>query len=201
MHFFVMGLLLGLSLIMALGPQNLFLIQQSAKRQHHYLAATLCLGCDVILIIGSVMGLSHLVLAMPMLKSVLLVLGVGFLVFYGGLSIRSALQDKDSKKQQREVDGIFKIIILTLSFSLLNPQAIIDTLIMIGANANQLTHEQQMPFMFGVIGSSCLWFYSLSFTASSFSQVLLRDKVFRSIEFCSGLLMLGFAIHLAGGLI
>lgn len=196
MHYFLMGLAIGLSLIISLGPQNLFLIQQGVKKEYHWFVASLCLFCDILLITGSVMGLNHLVSRFSWLKTILLIAGVAFLVYYGLYSLRQAFKPKSVSSKPAKANKRLKIILVTLSFSLLNPQAIIDTVIMIGGSASQLEFGAQYPFMMGVIASSCLWFYSLTFTASRFSRILAQQKVFQGLQFCSGLLMLACSFKL-----
>jgi L-lysine exporter family protein LysE/ArgO len=202
MYSYFTGLLLGFSLIMALGPQNIFLMRQAIRGHHPWLSASLCFFCDTLLIISSIAGLSHLLSMHPGAESVLLIVGSLFLCYYGVASLKSSLRDKKNahdKQRESKHSNIkrIKVILLALSFSLLNPQAIIDTLVMIGGSASQFkTQVMQYEFMVGAISSSFLWFFTLTFIATEFSSTLSKPKVWQYIEGASGVLMLGFSVKM-----
>jgi L-lysine exporter family protein LysE/ArgO len=190
------GLFLGLSLIVALGPQNVFLIRQGALRRHVLLSALVCFCCDIILVLASVAGLHQMLEINPSLQSWITCFGIGFLLYYGVKALRQALskQSRQSIKEQQSTSRL-QIILLALSFSLLNPHAIIDSLVIIGSGSSQFPDNPQ-AFLFGVVSASFLWFTSLTFTAHYFAEVLTRVSVWRRIEFSSGMLMvfLGFKL-------
>lgn len=191
------GLMLGLSLITALGPQNVFLIRQGALRRHAALSAAICFCCDIILICGSVTGLHHVLELHPTLKIWITWFGVAFLLYYGAKALRRGLskEHRDNTPAQ-EASSRWQIIMLALGFSLLNPHAIIDSLVIIGGGSSQFPEHQQ-AFVFGVITSSLFWFSSLTFTTHYFSEVLSRATVWRRIELASGILMLFLSCKLA----
>ncbi|MGQ3891764.1 LysE/ArgO family amino acid transporter [Legionella sp. CNM-4043-24] len=195
------GLLLGLSLIMALGPQNIFLIRQGARRQHALLSASICFFCDVILICGSIAGLNQALEHHPGLKIWITWLGALFLLYYGCSTLRNCFRkiSVDSTAVDEATNRV-KIVLLALGFSLLNPHAIIDSLIIIGGGSSQFPGHEQ-AFLMGVLTASLLWFSSLTFTTHYFSDTLSRATVWRRIELLSGCLMvfLGFKLGLSQG--
>ncbi|KTC86919.1 LysE/ArgO family amino acid transporter [Legionella brunensis] len=197
MFVYLNGLMLGLSLITALGPQNVFLIRQGALRKHAALSATICFCCDIILVCASVAGLHHMLELHPTLKIWITWFGVAFLFYYGAQALKRALskQSRETAKAQ-EATSRWQIIMLALGFSLLNPHAIIDSLVIIGGGSSQYPEHQQ-AFLLGVITSSLFWFFSLTFTTHYFSEVLTRAAVWRRIEFSSGILMLFLSCKLA----
>ena len=79
------GFILQASLIVALGSQNLYVIEMGIKRQHHYLIAAICALCDFILIMLGVLGISALLSRVEELKIVIGLIGVGFLTYYSVL--------------------------------------------------------------------------------------------------------------------
>ncbi|KTD07810.1 LysE/ArgO family amino acid transporter [Legionella jamestowniensis] len=191
------GLMLGLSLITALGPQNVFLIRQGALRQHAVLSATVCFLCDIILVCASVVGLHHVLELHPALQGWITWFGVTFLLYYGTKSLKRALASQQNKTVvSPRVTSRWQIIIFALGFSLLNPHAIIDSLVIIGGGSTQFPGHQQ-AFLMGVITSSLFWFSSLTFTTHYFSELLSRPHVWRRIEFASGILMLVLSLKLA----
>lgn len=191
------GLALGLSLIMALGPQNIFLIRQGTQRKHAILSALVCFFCDIILICASITGLHHTLLRHPALQQWLSWFGVLFLLYYGTCAVRKGLSKPSSATTTRpEVLTRLQIIMLALGFSLLNPHAIIDSLVIIGGGSS-LFPEHQYIFLMGVLTSSLLWFSLLTLTAHYFSKVLARAAIWQRIEISSGLLMFFLSFKLA----
>ncbi|MCW8452304.1 LysE/ArgO family amino acid transporter [Legionella quinlivanii] len=196
MPIYLNGLLLGLSLITALGPQNIFLIRQGAMRHHAVLSATICFFCDVILICASIAGLNHALELHPTLRIWVTWFGALFLFYYGLTSVRKALKTTPAARQEvSQVSNRLQILLLALGFSLLNPHAIIDSLVIIGGGSAQFP-EHKLLFLCGVLSASFIWFSSLTFTTFYFSEVLSRAKVWRRIEFGSGVLMIFIGLKL-----
>ncbi|KTD49314.1 LysE/ArgO family amino acid transporter [Legionella quateirensis] len=197
MFIYFNGLLLGLSLIMALGPQNVFLIKQGARRNHAALSAMVCFICDIILACASVAGLHQILLVHPTLQIWLVWFGTAFLLYYAIKAFRSAFthHKKQSDKTPQPHNRI-QIVLFALGFSLLNPHAIIDTLVIIGSGSSQFP-DHKMAFLLGVITSSLLWFSSLTMTTRYFSNILTKTTVWQGIELFSGVLMTFIGIKLA----
>lgn len=185
---------------MALGPQNLFLIKQGAKKNHPTLSAIICFFCDVILTAGSIAGLHELLLLNPTLHLWMLWLGSIFLLYYATKALISAFSiKKDSNVEVPQAHSRKQIILFALGFSLLNPHAIIDTVVIIGSGSTQYPNHE-LTFLMGVITSSLLWFSTLTFTTHYFSNFLTKARVWQTIEFFSGLLMgtIGIKLVLEG---
>lgn len=196
MSVYLNGLILGLSLIIALGPQNIFLIRQGVRRNHALLSATICFICDMTLILASVTGLHELFMLHPTLQRWMLLAGSLFLLFYAQKALRSVFRKSaDTKQEVLEPQNRLQIILLALGFSILNPHAIIDSLVIIGGGSSEYP-DQRFFFLMGVITSSLLWFSSLTFTARFFSEVLTRETVWKGIELISGSLMLSIGVKL-----
>lgn len=200
MPIFLNGLLLGLSLIMALGPQNAFLIRQGAMRQHALLSAVVCFLCDLVLLTASVIGLQDLLQSNDNFRVWMTWFGVAFLMFYGLSALKRAF-DRDAKSTVLEQSSRsrWQIVVLALGFSLLNPHAIIDSLVLIGGGSAQFPGKEHV-FLLGVLSSSLLWFTALTVIAYHFSAVLIRDHVWRRVELGSGGLMLYLSVKLGSSL-
>lgn len=196
MFIYLNGLLLGLSLIMALGPQNIFLIKQGARRNHAALSVAVCFICDILLVCASVAGLHELLINHPRLQTWIIGLGSAFLFFYAIKTLYSAFfVKKSSLNTEYQTHNRIQITLFALGFSLLNPHAIIDTLVIIGSGSSQFP-EHETQFLAGVITSSLLWFSSLFFTTRYFSEVLSKPMVWQFIELSSGVLMTYIGIKL-----
>lgn len=199
MPVYLNGLLLGLSLIMALGPQNVFLIRQGALRRHAGLSAFVCFCCDIILVTASIAGLSQVLNTHPALQSWITWFGALFLFYYGACALRSGLLAKPlPSEKEAEATSRLQILLLALGFSLLNPHAIIDSLVIIGGGSAQFPGHEY-AFLSGVLTASLLWFTSLTLTTQYFAETLSRATVWRCIETASGLLMLYLCFKLAAG--
>lgn len=191
------GLLLGLSLITALGPQNVFLIRQGALGRHAALSAFICFCCDIILITASITGLNELMTRHPSLLGAVTGFGVLFLLYYGIIALKNGLQRSNTlSEEDKEQTTRFQILMLSLGFSLLNPHAIIDSLIIIGGGSAQFP-DHRYSFLAGALSASFLWFTSLTLATRYFAHILSRAAVWRCIETASGVLMLYLSVKLA----
>lgn len=175
------GFTLGFGLIMSMGPQNVFLIRQGLKREYPYIVALICSLCDTLLILFSSLSISELVLHYPTARMIMMWLGAAFLLGYGAKSIYSGImqltQNASLNLTKSAASTPFtKILLTTLSFSLFNPQAIIDTMIIIGGVINEHPKEDQFIFITGVIGASFLWFTSIATLSSSCAHYLNKKK-------------------------
>ena len=169
---FLEGITLGASLIIAIGPQNAFVIQQGILRQHVFLAAFVCTFVDVVLIIVGAVGFGTLIAIIPSLKTYFLWGGILFLMGYGTLSLTSSFKhplDEGSlgKNESGSSTKNRKSIIITAAgFSLLNPHVYLDTVILLGGLAAQYEIPERNYFAFGAIMASVVWFYGIGYGAT-----------------------------------
>ena len=169
---FLEGIALGASLIIAIGPQNAFVIQQGILRQHVFLAAFFCTFVDVVLIIIGAAGFGTLIAIIPSLKTYFLWGGILFLMGYGTLSLISSFKDpgdEDSlgkSKTGYSTKNRKSIIITAAGFSLLNPHVYLDTVILLGGLAAQYEIPERNYFAFGAIMASVVWFYGIGYGAT-----------------------------------
>jgi len=169
---FLEGIALGASLIIAIGPQNAFVIQQGILRQHVFLAAFVCTLVDVVLIIVGAAGFGTLIAIIPSLKTYFLWGGILFLMGYGTLSLISSFKhpgDEDSLGKNESgypTKNRKSIIITAAGFSLLNPHVYLDTVILLGGLAAQYEIPERNYFAFGAIMASVVWFYGIGYGAT-----------------------------------
>ncbi len=169
---FLEGIALGASLIIAIGPQNAFVIQQGILHQHVFLAAFVCNLVDVVLIIVGAAGFGTLIAIIPSLKTYFLWGGILFLMGYGTLSLISSFKhpgDEDSLGKNESgypTKNSKSIIITAAGFSLLNPHVYLDTVILLGGLAAQYEIPERNYFAFGAIMASVVWFYGIGYGAT-----------------------------------
>lgn len=192
MNQFIEGFLLQASLILALGAQNIFVLESGLKKQRHVLVAVLCSLCDLILIAIGVMGAATIFVQYPFLKNLFGVIGVLFLTYYGFKKLSEGLRFSHMEVAHGLPEiSAKKVILLSLSFSLLNPHVYLDTIILIGGYAAKFPEmTDRLLFGAGAALVSVIWFFGLILFAYSMSSLLNNPKTMRFISILSGLILL-----------
>ena len=188
------GFFLGASMIIPIGAQNAFVLNQGIKRQHHIVAASICMVSDFILITIGIYGGSKIISSSELAFTLLTWTGIIFLVGYGTISFRAALIGV--YEQQSELTGaktLSKVVITCLAVTLLNPHVYIDTVVILGGVGGQFEGKAKLNFAIGCMLASIVWFYGLALLSARMSEVLGRTKVKRGIDLAVGLIMWGIA--------
>jgi L-lysine exporter family protein LysE/ArgO len=197
------GLILGAGMIIPIGAQNAHVLNHGIKRNHHFLAATICMLCDVILIALGVFGGAKLIATSPTLVTIISWGGIIFLLTYAGLSFRQVWQNNYEENQQLANELKHKpwlVIIATLSVTLLNPHVYLDTVMILGSVGGQFQGHERIAFAVGTMLASIIWFYSLAAAAAKMSPWLNQARVKRSIDMVVGVIMCAIAISLFSSL-
>ena len=125
---YISGFALGLSLILAIGAQNAFVLKQGLKKQHVLLVCSLCAISDAILITFGVMGFGALVAQYPWVEQIARYGGAAFLTVYAVMSFYSAYSQKHSLVPSDSApESALKIALICLGFTWLNPHVYLDT--------------------------------------------------------------------------
>ncbi len=190
--------MLGAALILPLGPQNAFVMNQGIRRQYHLMTAFLCSVSDLLLICAGIFGGSALLMQSPWLLALVTWGGVAFLLWYGFGAFKTAAS-RDIVLSQAEVmkQGRWKIIATMLAVTWLNPHVYLDTFVVLGSLGGQLDAEPKRWFALGTISASIIWFFGLALLASWFAPRLRTPKAQRVINLIVGLVMWVIAIQLA----
>ncbi|WP_281556757.1 LysE/ArgO family amino acid transporter [Thalassomonas sp. RHCl1] len=187
---FIQGLGLGASMIIPIGAQNSFIINQGIKRNHHLVAATICIICDISLFMLGVFGGSELIGANDTLFTLISWGGILFLLGYGALSLKAAIQASSTTNQAGSDIQSFKgVILTTLAVTLLNPHVYLDTVVILGSVGSQFTAAEKPWYLLGLMLASIFWFYGLSVFAARFSPILGRKKVKQGIDIAIAIIM------------
>ena len=199
---FLEGIALGASLIIGIGPQNAFVIQQGILRQHVFLAAFVFTLVDVVLIIVGAAGFGTLIAIIPSLKNYFLWGGILFLMGYGTLSLISSFKhpgDEDSLGKNESgypTKNRKSIIITAAGFSLLNPHVYLDTVILLGGLAAQYEIPEQNYFAFGAIMASVVWFFGIGYGATLVAPWFESSRVKRILDLVIAMIMFVLAFVL-----
>lgn len=189
------GLLVAAGLIIAIGAQNVFVLAQSLRREHHLPVAALCVLCDALLVAAGVFGLAALLAQSPLLLSIARWGGAAFLLWYGSLALRRALhpqallQDRDSGPRSRRA-----VLLAALAVTLLNPHVYLDTVLLIGS----LGAQQPVPgaYALGAASASLIWFFSLALGAAWLAPWLARPATWRLLDLSVAAMMFAVAWQL-----
>lgn len=191
---YLAGLVLGFGLITPIGAQNMFVVNQGvalgALRAFWAVLAAAC--CDTLLIVAGAAGVSGLITAVPAVRTVLLLAGAAFLGFLGVQALRAAGGRFDGP-DAAQWHTARRVVARTVSVSLLNPHAILDTVGVIGSAVVAQPAGSRVVFAAGTISASWLWFSLLALGATRLG-VYLRGRAAVWFDRLSGAVMLAFAV-------
>jgi len=198
LSYYLQGLMLGAALILPLGPQNAFVLNQGIRRQYHLMTALLCTLSDVALICAGVFGGSALLMQSPWLLALVTWGGVLFLLWYGFGALKTAFSpDIDLENADALRQGRGQIIATMLAVTWLNPHVYLDTFVVLGSLGGQLAEMPKRWFALGTISASFLWFFSLALLAAWLAPRLRTATAQRVINSLVGLVMWFIALKLA----
>lgn len=176
------GLIMGASLIIAIGAQNAFVLAQGIRRNHALPVAALCAGIDALLIAAGVCGLGTLVAGNDLLRGIAALGGAAFLIVFGAKSLRDARTTQGLEACEQRRSGLAPTLGATLAVSLLNPHVYLDTVIMLGAISGQFPGEERYWFGMGAASASLVWFFSLSLAGSALAPLFRKATAWRIIN-------------------
>lgn len=192
---FLPGFFAGLSLIVAIGAQNAFVIRQGLTRQHVFVVVAICALCDAALIALGIAGLGAILQGLPWLLEIVRWFGVAYLTWFGIRSIRSALGSNSIDVSGTQKISLAKVITSVLGFTLLNPHVYLDTVILLGSISNQFADK--WAFGFGAMAASAVWFSSIGFGARAASRFMSKPIFWRVLDSVIAAVMFSIALFLA----
>ena len=193
------GALISLSLIVAIGAQNAFVIRQGLSNRHVLLVCTICALSDAALIGLGVFGFGEFLSKSGNIAEIIEWLAISFLVIYSILRFRAAW--KGNMLEIDDTDNAFsakKTAMITMGFTWLNPHVYLDTTVLLGTASLQFQGDEKIAFAIGAMSSSFLFFYSLGFGARRLAPLLKTKEVWRIIDISIGIIMIWVAIGIYG---
>lgn len=190
----------GLSLIVAIGAQNAFVLRQGLRREHVLAVAAIGAVSDAVLYAAGVGGLGSLLQRVPGLIDAVRWLGAAVLVGYGVLALRRAVRGGGELDAAPGEDGrrLRPVVLTMLALTWLNPHVYLDTVILLGSIA--ATHgEQRWLFGAGAMVSSVVWFFGLAYGARLLAPWLARPGAWRVLDAVVGVIVLAVAASLVLG--
>jgi len=182
MDFLIFGFLTGLSLILAIGAQNIFVIEQGLKKQYVFLVCLICSLSDLVLIFLGIFlfqyfnqFFNHIV---ELIFNVLLLIFLSYFIFTK-IKIN---KEKVNFNQKISKISIYNIIIKTLSFTYLNPHVYSDTVFFLGNFSKNFLIEQKYYFGIGASLASFLFFFIIGYLSKYLSKYLKSKKIWKIIN-------------------
>lgn len=190
----------GLSLIVAIGAQNAFVLRQGIRREQVLPIVLFCSLSDAALITLGVFGLGGLLALAPWLVVVMRWAGVAFLVLYGSFALRRAFRaeslEPDAAAPGRASLGATMLAIAAITW--LNPHVYLDTVVLMGSVANTY-HEARWSFGVGAVLGSFTWFFALGYGARWLRPVFRSPRAWRILDIVVACTMFAIALSLALG--
>ena len=183
MTFLILGFLTGLSLILAIGAQNIFVIEQGLKKQYVFLVCLICSISDLILIfLGLFLFEYFKVLFTKNVELIFNILLFIFLIYFIYSKVRS-LYKKSEINFDNNILSLKSIVLKTFGFTYLNPHVYSDTVFFLGNFSKNFLITHKYYFGIGASLASFLFFFSLGYLAKFFSNYLINSNLWKVINF------------------
>ena len=189
----IQGFIIGGSLIIAIGPQNLFVIQQGLKNNYILIAVLICSFSDALLIMIGIFLSSIIININPFSINILKFIGGFWLIIYG---LNKSIKSKKNNIKNKEnliKDKLLVVILNTLIITYVNPHVYIDTVILLGTLS--INFQNQFLFGLGAIIASFIFFFFLGYTSKWLSKYIISNKLWFWIDNIIGIIMIGYGIY------
>jgi len=189
---FIQGLIIGSTLIIAIGPQNLFVINQGLKKSFVFTVVLFCSLSDSILIIIGINISSLIVGINPNTIIILKILGGIWLIFYGLNKIKYVSKIRNLQNINTIESDFKKILISLFLITYANPHVYLDTIILIGSISTNF--NSQLFFGIGAVVASFIFFFALGYLSKLLSKYIYSNKTWFWIDLIIGFLMIIYGI-------
>ena len=182
MDFLLFGFITGLSLILAIGAQNIFVIEQGLKKQFIFIVCLICSVSDLLLIFLGIFLFEYFKSffnqTVELIFNILLII---FLIYFIYTKIKTKYYNIDFSTDNKFISKS-SVIIKTLGFTFLNPHVYSDTVFFLGNFSKNFLTMDKLFFGVGASGASFLFFFSIGYLSQFFSKYLSRQKIWKLIN-------------------
>ena len=196
---YLQGLLLGFSLIIAIGAQNLFVFNQGLIGKYVMIVCLFCSLSDALLILIGYSGLYLIIENNVILQNFIILIGFLWLLGYGVLKIREGMyfdqeSNLDIQISRTNNRNLYKTILAISGITWLNPHVYLDTVFLIGSISNSVQSEKQFSFLLGAISSSFLFFFFLGYMGFKIGPLIKSPNLWKkiNISLCIIMIMISF---------
>ncbi|MGV0851856.1 L-lysine exporter [Mycolicibacterium phlei] len=192
----IVGFLTSFTLIAAIGAQNAFVLRQGIRGEHVLAVVALCTVSDMVLIGAGIAGFGVLISAHPGAMAVAKFGGATFLICYGLLAARRAWRPSTLTPAERAPARLLEVLVTCLALTWLNPHVYLDTVVLLGALANE-HREGRWLFGIGAVTASAVWFFSLGFGARRLAGLFATPMTWRVLDGFIAATMIGLGVWMA----
>lgn len=192
----IAGLLLGGSLIIAIGAQNAFILRQGLLRQHVFILCLICALSDAVLIGLGVAGLGAIISGSELLIAVVTLGGAAFLACYAVLALRRAIAPTALTAAKTGPSSLRSAVLTCLAFTFLNPHVYLDTVLLVGGLSGRYEGTARLAFAIGAMSASFLWFFGLGYGARVLEPLFARPSAWRVLDGLIALVMAALSVSL-----
>ena len=192
---FLPGFALSLTLIMAIGAQNAFVLRQGLRREHVLVVVLVCATSDAILITAGVAGFGALAEAAPWFGPLMRYGGAAFLLWYGWRNAVSAWRGGEGLEAEGQAArSLGKAVLTLLALTWLNPHVYLDTLVLLGSISPQ--YPDRLSFGIGAALASFVFFFALGYGARLLAPLFAKPRSWQILDAVIAMTMWGIAIKL-----
>jgi len=192
----IAGLLLGGSLIVAIGAQNAFILRQGLLRQHVFILCLICALSDAVLIGLGVAGLGAIISGSQILIAVVTLGGAAFLAVYAVMALKRALSPSGLEAARTGPASLKAAVLMCLAFTFLNPHVYLDTVLLVGGLSGRYEGTARLAFALGAMAASFLWFFGLGYGARVLEPLFKRPSAWRVLDGLIALVMAALSVSL-----
>ena len=197
---YMTGLTMGLSLIVAIGAQNAFVIRQGLRNEYVFAVCLACGLSDAVLIVLGVTSFRQIVALLPWFDPIMRYGGSAFLIWYGAGSLSSALRSSGALEASKAESSSFRQTLATcLALTWLNPHVYLDTVVLLGTISTRFP-GREVSFAAGAMTGSFLFFFSLGYAATWLRPIFAKPSSWRILETLIAITMWMIAVRLLGGM-
>ncbi|MDO3649738.1 LysE/ArgO family amino acid transporter [Nocardia mangyaensis] len=193
------GLGFGLSLIVAIGAQNAFVLRQGVRGQHVFPVIAVCAVSDIVLIAVGVAGFGTVVESFPAVVTVARYAGAAFLLGYALLAARRALGSSTLIAEAGATVALGASVLTCLALTWLNPHVYLDTVVLLGSFASTYATPDRWFLAAGAMVASVVWFLTLGYGARRLRPLFARPGAWRVLDSLIAVVMLALALGLLLG--
>jgi L-lysine exporter family protein LysE/ArgO len=192
----VLGFIASFTLIAAIGAQNAFVLRQGIRREHVLPVVVLCTVSDIVLIAAGIAGVGALINTHPGALNIAKFGGAAFLVCYGLLAARRARRPSSLSPAEATPARLAEVLVTCAALTFLNPHVYLDTVVLLGALANEHRDERWL-FGIGAVTASAVWFTSLGLGARRLAGLFATPLTWRILDALIAAMMIGLGLALA----
>ncbi|QBF32873.1 LysE/ArgO family amino acid transporter [Thalassococcus sp. S3] len=189
---FLPGFALSLSLILAIGAQNAFVLRQGLRQEHVFWVCLTCAVSDAVLITAGVVGFGTLAERVPWFEPLMRYGGAAFLVWYGAMNLRSAWSGGSALELGEGARArLLPTLATVAALTWFNPHVYLDTVILIGSISAQ--YADRLSFGIGAVLASFTFFFTLGYGARLMAPLFARPRAWQVFDTIIGLTMWAIA--------